>query len=53
MPTERTPAKSFRDLMVWRKAHEMALAVYRFLTRPWAATNGRFSAVSVPPKLQH
>jgi len=53
MASERAPAKSFRDLIVWRKAHELALAVYRFLARPWAATDARFSAASVPPKLQH
>lgn len=27
---ERSAARSFRDLMVWRKAHEFVLAVYRF-----------------------
>jgi four helix bundle protein len=27
---ERPAARSFRDLMVWRKAHEFVLAVYRF-----------------------
>jgi len=26
---ERPAARSFRDLMVWRKAHEFVLAVYR------------------------
>src|SRR5215813_10043958 len=26
---ERTAARSFRDLMVWKKAHEFVLAVYR------------------------
>ncbi len=30
MPTERSPARSFRDLMVWHKAHEFVLCVYRF-----------------------
>jgi four helix bundle protein len=25
----RTPAKSFEDLIVWQKAHEFVLAVYR------------------------
>ena len=28
--TERAPARSFRDLLVWQKAHEFVLAVYRF-----------------------
>jgi four helix bundle protein len=26
---ERTAARSFRDLMVWKKAHDFVLAVYR------------------------
>jgi 23S rRNA-intervening sequence protein len=30
MPTPRPAAESFRDLVVWRKAHEFVLAVYRF-----------------------
>jgi four helix bundle protein len=30
MPVHRSPARSFRDLMVWRKAHEFVLAVYHF-----------------------
>jgi len=30
MQTERAKAKTFRDLTVWRKAHEFVLAVYRF-----------------------
>jgi hypothetical protein len=30
METERQKAKTFRDLMVWRKAHEFVLGVYRF-----------------------
>src|SRR5215813_4827259 len=30
MATQRSAARSFRDLMVWRKAHEFVLAVYRF-----------------------
>ena len=29
MPTERSAARSFRDLVVWQKAHEFVLAVYR------------------------
>src|SRR5260370_6048411 len=27
---ERPAARSFRDLLVWRKAHEFVLAVYKF-----------------------
>jgi four helix bundle protein len=30
MGTTRPPARSFRDLQVWQKAHELVLAVYRF-----------------------
>jgi four helix bundle protein len=30
MPPERTPARSFRDLMVWQKAHAFVLGVYRY-----------------------
>jgi four helix bundle protein len=30
MPQPRPAAQSFRDLMVWRKAHEFVLGVYRF-----------------------
>src|SRR5439155_6022038 len=29
MATERPAARSFRDLMVWQKAHELVLAIYR------------------------
>ena len=27
---ERRPSKSFRDLLVWQKAHECVLAIYRY-----------------------
>ncbi len=27
---KRTPAKSFQDLIVWQKAHQFVLSVYRF-----------------------
>jgi four helix bundle protein len=30
MPPPRPAARSFRDLLVWRKAHEFVLAVYTF-----------------------
>ena len=30
MPLPRPAARSFRDLLVWRKAHEFVLAVYAF-----------------------
>ncbi len=26
----KTPAKSFQDLIVWQKAHQFVLAIYRF-----------------------
>lgn len=29
MPEPRSPARSFQDLLVWRKSHELTLAVYR------------------------
>src|SRR6266849_1052445 len=30
MPSARPAARSFRDLLVWRKAHDFVLAVYRY-----------------------
>jgi four helix bundle protein len=30
MPMPRPAAQSFRDLLVWQKAHQFVLAVYRF-----------------------
>lgn len=30
MASGQSPARSFRDLVAWRKAHQFALAVYRF-----------------------
>jgi len=30
MKRERAPARTFRDLVVWRKAHEFVLAVYKY-----------------------
>ena len=57
MPTERPPARSFRDLVVWRKAHEFVLAVYPFTTAfPKQETYGlalqlRRSAVSIPANI--
>jgi four helix bundle protein len=30
MNTKRAPARTFRELLVWQKAHEFVLAVYRF-----------------------
>ena len=30
MPADRLPARTFRDLLVWQKAHRFVLAVYQF-----------------------
>jgi four helix bundle protein len=54
MKTHTVPAKTFRDLLVWRKAHEFALAIYRFTEAfPRSETYGlsaqmRRAAVSIP-----
>jgi four helix bundle protein len=32
MTAQRVPAKSFRDLIVWQKAHAFVLATYRLTT---------------------
>jgi four helix bundle protein len=53
MPTPRLAAKTFQDLLVWRKAHGFVLAVYAFTaTFPKHETYGlssqmRRSAVSI------
>jgi|SRR6516162_9482059 four helix bundle protein len=41
MPAPKTPARTFQDLVVWRKAHELVLAVYSM----------RRAAVSVPANI--
>ncbi|HEV2246136.1 MAG TPA: four helix bundle protein [Terriglobia bacterium] len=57
MPEPRVPAKSFRDLLVWRKAHEFVLLVYRLTAAfPRAETYGlalqmRRAAVSIPANI--
>jgi len=57
MPPPRPAARSFRDLVVWRKAHEFVLAVYGFTARfPREETYGlalqmRRAAVSVPANI--
>jgi four helix bundle protein len=57
MPSPRPAARSFRDLVVWRKAHEFVLAVYRFTAGfPRQETYGlalqmRRAAVSVPANI--
>jgi four helix bundle protein len=57
MPPPRPAARSFRDLLVWRKAHEFVLAIYAFTaTFPRQETYGlalqmRRAAVSVPANI--
>ncbi len=57
MPDRRPPARSFQDLLLWRKAHELVLAVYTLTTGfPKPETYGlslqiRRSAVSVPANI--
>lgn len=57
MQTERPKARTFRDLMVWRKAHEFVLAVYRFTSAfPKSEIYGlaqqmRRAAVSIPANI--
>src|SRR6266513_2687699 len=54
MPAPRAAARTFQDLVVWRKAHELVLAVYSFKAAfPKQETYGltlqmRRAAVSVP-----
>lgn len=54
---ERAPARSFRDLVVWRKAHEFVLGVYRFTGEfPKRETYGltsqfRRAAISIPANI--
>lgn len=53
VPTERPRAKTFRDLIVWRKGHEFVLTIYRFTaTFPRTETYGlsiqmRRAAISI------
>ncbi len=55
--SERPVARSFRDLMVWRKAHEFVLAVYRFTEsfpereKYGLAHQMRRAAVSIPANI--
>jgi four helix bundle protein len=54
---ERAPAKSFRDLSMWPKAHQFVLGVYRLTAKfPRQETYGltaqlRRAAVSVPANI--
>lgn len=53
----REPAKTFRDLTVWQKVHQLVLAIYRFTESfPTKETYGltsqlRRAAVSVPANI--
>jgi len=57
MSPERPRARSFRDLLVWQKAHEFVLDVYRFTALfPPRETYGlalqlRRAAVSIPANI--
>ena len=57
MAAPRVAARTFQDLVVWRKAHELVLAVYSFTTRlPKQETYGltlqmRRAAISVPANI--
>src|SRR5215475_8926574 len=57
MPPERSAAQSFRDLLVWQKAHEFVLAVYRFTEsfpdreKYGLAHQMRRAAVSIPANI--
>ena len=57
MSTERSPARSFRDLTVWRKAHEFVLAAYHFTEsfpereKYGLAHQMRRAAVSIPANI--
>ena len=57
MPVSKTPARTFQDLVVWRKAHELVLTVCSFTAAfPKEETYGlalqmRRAAVSVPANI--
>jgi len=57
MPSSRSAARSFRDLLVWQKAHEFVLAVYAFTagfpkTETYSlALQMRRAAVSIPANI--
>ena len=54
LTTERAKARTFRDLIVWRKAHELVLTIYRFTRdfpkeeRYGLSSQFRRAAISVP-----
>ena len=57
MPDPRPPARTFRDLLVWQKAHRFVLALYAFTAEfPKQETYGlrsqmRRAAVSIPANI--
>jgi len=57
MAAPRVAARTFQDLLVWRKAHQLVLAVYSFTAAfPKEETYGlalqmRLAAVSVPANI--
>jgi four helix bundle protein len=57
MPMERPAARSFRDLLVWQKAHGWVLALYAFTAAfPKQETYGlvaqmRRAAISIPANI--
>ena len=57
MSADRQPARTFRDLLVWRKAHEFVLGVYTLTSDfPKRETYGlalqmRRAAVSIPANI--
>ena len=57
MPAVRQPATSFRDLIVWRKAHEFVLGIYKLTANfPRQETYSlalqmRRAAVSIPANI--
>ena len=57
MPADRRPAQSFRDLLVWQKAHRFVLAIYEFTSHlPKQETYGlllqmRRAAASIPANI--
>ena len=57
MTKERSTAKTFQDLVVWQKAHQLVLAIYEFTAHfPKSETYGlalqmRKAAVSIPANI--
>ena len=57
MNEQRSPAKTFRDLIVWRKAHELVLGIYHYTSGfPKQETYAlsiqmRRAAVSIPANI--